>query len=482
MDKCSCSGLHQVTGHFITKDWSLNSKVLATRVTEFRHTGSNIAYEISKVKDEFKVNGCSALVTDNAGNMIVAAKELSVPHVSCFSHTLQLSIEDGLKLNQIARVLGAARKLVAHFSHSVVATNALLAKQNDTSKPLKLVQDVPTRWNSSYFMMERLLKLRIAVYSVIFDDGVTKPGDHVKLDLKDSFWKVMEEIVPILEPLADITELLGKADVPTGSGVYILLYNVFNSVISPHQDDSGVVKDLKQKISEGLKRRFKLNDQGKPTDDVLASPLLLSTALDPRYKSILRREILAENQVGAFDLILTDMMESLPVAEVKQEPQPDENPPKKGKFLEILQGEVAGNDATGDERTAQNELEDYLGEIVRVSDPLQWWKINEGRFPRLGKLAQIYLAVPATSVPSERTFSVAGQTVSKLRASLDSDSVDQIIFLNKNMKNSIKRELQQIKCSVSANGSNDCGETMNEIPLIEPVVAYETELPQVKKE
>ena len=60
------------------------SKVLATRVTELRHTGSNIALAISQIKEEFKINVCSALVTDNAGNMVVAAKELSVPHVSCF--------------------------------------------------------------------------------------------------------------------------------------------------------------------------------------------------------------------------------------------------------------------------------------------------------------------------------------------------------------------------------------------------------------
>ena len=141
-------GYITVTGHFITKDWNLVSKVLATRVTELRHTGSNIALEISQIKEEFKINVCSALVTDNAGNMVVAAKELSVHHVSCFSHTLQLGIEDGLKISQIARVLGAARKLVAHFSHSVVAMNVLLGKQNDQSTKLKLIQDVPTRWNS----------------------------------------------------------------------------------------------------------------------------------------------------------------------------------------------------------------------------------------------------------------------------------------------------------------------------------------------
>ena len=157
-------GYITVSGHYIKDDWLLCSNVLATRLTELRHTGSNIALEIRKIKEEFKIAVCSALVIDNAGNMLVASKELNVPHVGCFAHTLQLAIGDGLKMLQILRVLGAARKLVTHFSHSVLATNALIAKQGNTKSKLKLIQDVPTRWNSSYLIMERLLKLRISLY------------------------------------------------------------------------------------------------------------------------------------------------------------------------------------------------------------------------------------------------------------------------------------------------------------------------------
>ena len=92
-----------------------------------------------------------------------------------------------------------------------------------------------------------------------FHDSVTKPCDHIKLDLKDNFWKIIEDIVPILEPLADITEILGKEDIPTGSGMYILLNNIFKTVRRSNSEDTGVVKELKQKIREGLQKRFKLN-------------------------------------------------------------------------------------------------------------------------------------------------------------------------------------------------------------------------------
>lgn len=67
------------------------------------------------------------------------------------------------------------------------------------------------------------------------------------------------------------------------------------------------------------------------------------------------------------------------------------------------------------------------------ADPLAWWKSNEHKYPHIAKLAQRYLPVQDTSVPSERVFSTVGNIVTASRSRLAAENVDQLIFLQKNL-------------------------------------------------
>ena len=66
------------------------------------------------------------------------------------------------------------------------------------------------------------------------------------------------------------------------------------------------------------------------------------------------------------------------------------------------------------------EFQRYLSDVVTDQfdangnlDPLQWWKLNATRYPCVSVLARKYLAIPATSVPSERAFSLTGHLVNE---------------------------------------------------------------------
>jgi len=64
---------------------------------------------------------------------------------------------------------------------------------------------------------------------------------------------------------------------------------------------------------------------------------------------------------------------------------------------------------------------------------LKWWNKNRDELPLLAELAREYLCIPASSAPSERLFSHAGNIVTDTRQSLDSDNVSKLLFVKENM-------------------------------------------------
>lgn len=64
-----------------------------------------------------------------------------------------------------------------------------------------------------------------------------------------------------------------------------------------------------------------------------------------------------------------------------------------------------------------NELQLYfsLPCATEETNILEWWKINEHQFPRLARIARDYLAIPATSVPSEQVFSTSKNLITEKR-------------------------------------------------------------------
>ena len=83
---------------------------------------------------------------------------------------------------------------------------------------------------------------------------------------------------------------------------------------------------------------------------------------------------------------------------------------KRKSALEILLGDISSKLSV---HTPEDELKSFVKE-TQVSDtnPLVWWKGNQGRHPHLVKLEKQLLCIPATSVPSERVFSASGTITS----------------------------------------------------------------------
>lgn len=68
--------------------------------------------------------------------------------------------------------------------------------------------------------------------------------------------------------------------------------------------------------------------------------------------------------------------------------------------------------------------------MTRGQSLLSFWQDMSGG---LVPVAKKLLAIPATSTPSKRSFSVAGRLIEERRTSLDPDNVNALLFLHSNI-------------------------------------------------
>ena len=205
------------------------------------------------------------------------------------------------------------------------------------------------------------------------------------------------------------------------------MHSVVTSMDREEGDPPSIVA-FKAAVVESIMKRWSF-DGMEPN-----SPLVLAAALDPHFKSLkfltddLKQLVKEEiSQLKELELGNPSCIASVEDDIIIQSP-----PAKKQKrtALDIL----LGDDDSEDTSSSDTELEEFMLEkpLPHNSDVMAWWRVNECRFPKLAKLAKVYLGIPATSASYERIFSKAGFITAKQRNCLKAKNVEVIIFLNKN--------------------------------------------------
>lgn len=85
-------------------------------------------------------------------------------HLPCFAHTLNLVASKVLEEKDIKEIVQMVKNIITFLKHSVELKKFQL---NNNSEYYKLINSVPTRWNSCYYMLERFMKLSKGVGSVL---------------------------------------------------------------------------------------------------------------------------------------------------------------------------------------------------------------------------------------------------------------------------------------------------------------------------
>ena len=453
-----------VTYHYINDDWMMRSGVLATKHMPETHTGLHIAQRIDQIRNEFGIakENVAGITRDNAANMDVAMAELGFPDTSCFGHTLQLAINAALNHPEIQACITACRNVVTHFNLSTKSTEEL--RKQAVGKPIALQQDVPTRWNSTYYMMKLLLPNRGGIYSVLHNKDFTKPDLARKLEIKNDHWALMEKLCEVLKPFEVATSQLSGELYPTLGSVYPLVHGILENHLLVTAGDSPEMIYFRNGVADKIKKRFMVGNEHH-CDDIIAS------ALHPRYKKL---KFLAPVPKSHAHERLEELCAKVMPNNATEEEIEEDSIPRKVKRESEAHSEAAMKYLLGDvyeisdeeDKDVETEVARYMAEPQKRDDPLKWWKMNGHRFPHLQKLAKKFLCRPSTSVPSERLFSAAGLTVTKGRARLDPDTVDCLLFLHcyyKEKGSGFKQEVMdeenlKMKQKSSTEGPGDGGE------------------------
>lgn len=195
---------------------------------------------------------------------------------------------------------------------------------------------------------------------------------------------------------------------------------------------------MKAFLKAEMARRFKFVES--------TMPLALATLLDPRFMathfknpmSVSKAKGVITNEIKKmFQKEADEAVESSSAAMVTDDdslpPSPEEN---GGKSLwsshdALIQSVSVRNVTDNLDGLAATEISAFFSRAPchRDENPLKIWEALKHQFPHMYNLAMLFVPTLATSVPSERLFSLAGRIMTDDRNRLLPRHLSQRIFL-----------------------------------------------------
>ncbi|PKA52694.1 Putative AC transposase [Apostasia shenzhenica] len=132
-------------------------------------------------------------------------------HVRCTAHILNLMVQNGLKV--ISKVISNIRDSVLYLKRSPSRLYKFgeIARQLGISTCRGLRIDVPTRWNSTFKMLDAAF-----YYKVVFPEYACRDLHYIWLPL-DQEWEMYENIKDILAVCDEVTEVFSGSSFPTAN-------------------------------------------------------------------------------------------------------------------------------------------------------------------------------------------------------------------------------------------------------------------------
>ncbi|EXX56929.1 hypothetical protein RirG_211800 [Rhizophagus irregularis DAOM 197198w] len=422
---CTNLGYLAITLHWINENWTMTRVLLDMVPLHERHTGSYITEKVLETITYYNIGArILSVTTDNAANMNVFGRTLSevlqskynnldFEHVHCAAHVLNLAVSDGMKIiaNSITKLRNFApikTKCGASYIRKSQPLFEDLKKIFELKgKPFLIPDlDVPTRWNSTYIMIDKMCRIR-DMTDILVDSNIILKDRY----LNEKDWNEINTIATLLEPMAKATNLLSSSSYPTMGDLHII-FPVILKILNDASENGNIMPSIKGQIARRMYK--KLNDYWA----ILQDCCYLSVVLDPNTK------------LSSFDNETTERIRTLMYntyaryAKESEESNSDNTSnssrnyfKKHLKSMSLTTGNYMHN--------MHNILEEYFLSIEEDCNVLEFWKVRSTdiRYAGLAQMARDYLIVQATSVPSEQIFSVAKHTISPTRNRLSEENI-----------------------------------------------------------
>ena len=369
--------------------------------------------------------------------------------LSCFAHSLQLTIRDGLKgTSDLSKSLSKCIQLTRKSYKSTKITE-LLEEIGKTMNRSNL-----TRWNSEYLMIKSIVALEkktIDEITDIIDDDGLKFNNHDFI--------VLQEAVEILEPFAEITSRIQSESTVTISLVVPSIVHVIDHLTSMKPYLSVLTKTCEQ-LEQSIMKRFagiikRLHHQTICPNDPFADPIYFVCAvLDPEFKLFWINQIKynkphleSRMKQSLIQLILNECeskgdgsLDKFDSRESSVSISSDDNNITQQSCNRIVSSKRKlfhyEDNSHGDvplqlTMSPLNEINTYFNDPLRVRFSTYW---KNSPFSHLKMVVKRVFSVQASSAPIERVFSQAGLIMSPRRTLMLEEVFRSLVFLHVNQR------------------------------------------------
>lgn len=309
------------------------------------------------------------------------------------------------------------------------------------------ILDVPTRWNSTYLMLQRFLIIKNEFQELLEDLNTQDPAEYSPFPESDM--PMFEAFLTLLKPMYEATQETNGEKMATMYYViplFNVLLNRLRASKGTYEKSLTIIRGLteerdKRASSEQQKRMasvklLQMLDEEVYQDMINAVDMMydklntyfdnssdacdVATCLDPRFKpewfgddeesAERRKELIASQERN-----LRTMFRPYEQHGAAGDPQSAEEVPSlRSTMFRKRKRNVGGNN-----------LDQYLRMPVvdGEEDTLEWWSKRQQTLPDLANMARDYLAIPATSTACERLFSEGRQLITDNRTRLSDESI-----------------------------------------------------------